>query len=208
MFHDKNLIKRYIIRNTIKFSIIVFFCFFSFNKICLGQTTDSRLYISFYNGILAGPGIEDALLLSADFDDSYQLYAFAISKKIGSLNKYIDMEIEGQIVKHIGEQHHLEFNPVFLLRWLSFPWNQKVNTTFAIGEGLSYATKTPEIEKDHNEKTSRLLNYLLFEFTFSLKKSSKWHLITRVHHRSGMYGLFSGVTGASNAVGIGLRYCF
>jgi len=195
-------------KNVIIFSVLFLLFLLLVTKNCSAQNDENLYHVSFYNGILAGPGIEDALLLSADFDDSYQLYALTLSKKIGSLSKNIDMELEGQIVKHIGDQHHFEINPVFILRWLSFPWNHKIYTTFAVGEGLSYATKIPEIEKEYSEETARFLNYLLFEFTFSKKQSSNWNFIIRVHHRSGMYGVFSGVKGASNAVGIGVRYSF
>jgi hypothetical protein len=48
----------------------------------------------------------------------------------------------------------------------------------------------------------------LFEAAFALPDVPQWELITRIHHRSGTFGLFNGVTGASNAWGVGMRYNF
>jgi len=182
--------------------------------ICLLQImwTSSPVYAKWYgmiyHAVLAGPGIEDALLLSAEFDTSYRLLAVAIGNQFYQYNDHLVFELEGQAVQHLGAQTHAEWNGVFIARWLTFPWNHKIYTTFAFGEGLSYATKTPNIEKQHNEEVSHFLNYLAIEFTFALPQTKHFQLVTRVHHRSGAYGLFNDVKGASNAVGIGVRYEF
>jgi hypothetical protein len=168
----------------------------------------AKWYGMIYHGVLAGPGIEDAILLSAEFDTSYRLLAVAIGNQFYQYNEHLAFELEAQGVQHLGDQTHAEWNAVFIARWLTFPWNHKLRTTFAFGEGFSYATKTPNMEKLHNEKVSHFLNYLSIEFTFALPKTQRFHLVTRVHHRSGAYGLFNGVKGASNAVGLGLRYEF
>jgi len=146
---------------------------------------------------------------SPDFDTSYYFIALAVSRRIYSFTKHLDLELEGQGVKHMGNQHHWEFNGLFALRWLTFPWNKYIDTTFAIGNGLSYATRTPEIEEDlHGDKTALLLNYLMLELSFALPETPKWSLVVRIHHRSGIFGLFNGVEGASNALGIGIKYKF
>ena len=168
----------------------------------------ARWYTLLYHAVLAGPGIEDALLLSAEFDTSYQLTAFALGNRFYEYNDHLVFELEAQAVQHFGDQTHAEWNAVFIARWMSFPWNHILPTTFAFGEGLSYATKTPNIEQQHNEKVSHFLNYLAIEFTFTLPKYKHFHLMTRVHHRSGAYKLFNGVKGASNGVGVGIRYEF
>ncbi|MEN6319641.1 MAG: hypothetical protein ABFD82_12890 [Syntrophaceae bacterium] len=145
---------------------------------------------------------------SPDFETSYYFMALAISKKVYSFTKHLDLELEGQGVKHMGDQHHWEFNGLFTLRWLTFPWNKYIITTFAIGEGLSYATKTPEREEESHGNTSRYLNYLMVDLTFALPETPQWNLVLRLHHRSGIFGIFDDVEGASNALGIGLKYKF
>jgi hypothetical protein len=143
-----------------------------------------------------------------DFETSYYFIALAVSRRIYSFTKHLDLELEGQGVKHMGNQHHWEFNGLFTLRWLTFPWNKYIDTTFAIGDGLSYATKTPELEAEEHDNTSLFLNYLMLELTFALPETPKWSLVVRLHHRSGIRGLFDGVEGASNALGMGLKYKF
>jgi hypothetical protein len=145
---------------------------------------------------------------SPDFETSYYFLALAVSRKIYSFSKHLDLELEGQGIKHMGGQHHWEFNGLIALRWLTFPWNNYIDTTLAIGDGLSYVTHTPEIEEEIHGKTSPLLNYLMLELTFALPKTPRWDLVLRLHHRSGIFGLFDGIEGASNALGIGLKYRF
>ena len=108
----------------------------------------------------------------------------------------------------MGDQHNWEFNGLLALRCLTFPWNKYINTTFAVGDGLSYATSTPKFEEQQHENTSLLLNYTMFELTFALPESPRWNLVWRVHHRSGIFGLFDEMSGASNALGVGLKYKF
>jgi len=145
---------------------------------------------------------------SPDFETSYYFIALAVSRRIYSFTKNLDLELEGQGVKHMGNQHHWEFNGLFTLRWLTFPWNKYIDTTFAIGDGLSYATKTPKLEAEQHDNTSLFLNYLMLELTFALPETPKWSLVVRLHHRSGIRGIFDDVEGASNALGMGLKYKF
>ncbi|NPU83455.1 MAG: hypothetical protein HPY65_03120 [Syntrophaceae bacterium] len=143
-----------------------------------------------------------------DFDSAYHFVAFAVSRRMWSWTRHIDWELEGQAVKHFGDQNHMEFNALLIARWLTFPWDSYLDTSFAVGNGLSYATRTPRIEEIQHDKTSQLLDYMLFELTFSLPEQPRWSLVLRIHHRSGVYGLFNGVHGASNALGAGLKYHF
>jgi hypothetical protein len=182
--------------------------FLMISALLINSPVQAKWYGVIYHAVLAGPGIEDALLLSAEFDTSYRLLAVALGKQIYQYNQHLVFELEGQAVQHLGDQTHEEWNGVFIARWLTFPWNHKLRTTFAFGEGLSYATKIPNIEKIHKEEVSHLLNYLSIEFTFAFPQSEYFQLLARVHHRSGVYGLFNNVKGASNAVGIGVRYEF
>lgn len=146
--------------------------------------------------------------INPDFDHDYHFLATAVSRRIWSLTRHIDWELEGQVVKHFGNQNHWEFNALLLARWLTFPWDSYLDTSFAVGNGLSYATRTPPIEEIRHDRTHQFLNYMLFELTFSLPEQPRWSLVLRIHHRSGVYGLFNGVHGASNALGAGLKYHF
>lgn len=98
-----------------------------------------------------------------------------------------------------------------LFRWASFPWNEYLKTTFAFGEGLSYATQITADERrslPQDKDGSRLLNFLAVEATVSLPRYQQLELFTRLHHRSSVGGLFGDHAYGSNAVGAGLRFWF
>ncbi len=101
-----------------------------------------------------------------------------------------------------------EFDPYVAFRWANLPWNNYVNTSLALGEGISYATSVPTLEKKDNQFTKRLLNYLMFEATFALPNDPQLQFVVRIHHRSGAYGLYHAGNTGSNDVGIGVRYLF
>lgn len=121
-------------------------------------------------------------------------------------------ELEGQLVRHTGLQHHWEANAVVAVRWMDFPWDHYLDTRIAFGNGLSYASEVPPLEPggelDRDEESTRLLNYVMVETEFTLPRNTPWSAFLRVHHRSGIYGLFDGIDGGSNFIGIGMRYYF
>lgn len=174
-----------------------------------------------------------------------RLLALAIGKELWRYKDYLSLEAEGQFAKHWGRKNfscscsacgdpgvdwaegrshetqnsgyhtHEEYNLLLVLRWLEFPWNRYLITSFAWGDGLSYATKEPPVEMDqhsinHGEDydSSKFLNYMLFELALALPQIPEWNLIFRIHHRSGMFGLINGVHGGSNFLGAGLKYKF
>ena len=169
--------------------------------------TDKNWFVSFYGGQVSDDKAREVLSLNADYVDSY-FCAFAAGKKFANYRGYIDMEAEGQIVKHWDFQDHFEFNALFIFRWLPFPWDEYLDTSFAVGDGCSYATKDPEIEVQEEGETSNILNYLMLELAFILPGQTNLSIFLRLHHRSGIFGLIDGVHGGSNATGIGFRYNF
>ncbi len=106
-----------------------------------------------------------------------------------------------------GDDPNYEGNVYFVVRWRNFPWNRYVATTLAIGEGLSYVSRVPEEEKQSNDDTEKLLNYLMLEATVALPSYPRAQILYRIHHRSGVYGLFGDNSG-SNVIGVGFRYHF
>lgn len=126
--------------------------------------------------------------------------------------------------QNTGFNKHNEFNFLFVLRWHEFPWSNHIKTSFGIGEGLSYATEKPPLEKDplyvnhpnaydnvqdEPYEPSRLMNYLMFDLTFALPNYPKYHTFFRLHHRSTIFGLMNGSrTCGSNYLTAGFRYQF
>jgi hypothetical protein len=76
-------------------------------------------------------------------------------------------------------------------------------------EGFSLTSETPQRElQRHNSGSQPLLNYLAFELSFTIPQYPKASLVYRLHHRSGVFGTFGGVRGASDFYMLGLRYNF
>ena len=184
--------------------IVVFFPGFSEEG-----RADSDWSATLYGAVLLEGNLSDGSLLYSGFEDSY-LTALALTRRMASYKDKIDLELEGQIVKHFEGQEHWEFNGLGVIRWLPFPWDKYLDTSFASGAGLSYATETPKVEEElrGDGQTAQLLVYLMLELELALPDSRHWSLVSRIHHRSGAFGLFSGVTGASNAWGLGIKYRF
>lgn len=112
-------------------------------------------------------------------------------------------------VRDGSRQHSIyEFDPYFDVRWANFPWDAWLPTSFAIGEGVSYDTSVPWIERKGNPDTKRLLNFLMLEATFALPNNPRLQFVARIHHRSGAYGLYHAGNTGSNVVGLGVRYVF
>lgn len=120
------------------------------------------------------------------------------------------VQLAANVTMRNGSNEHIiyEFNPYIDWRWANLPWNNYVNTSLAIGEGISYASSIPSLEQRSNENTKRLLNYLMLEATFASPNYPRLQLVARVHHRSGAYGLYHAGNTGSNDIGLGLRYLF
>lgn len=176
----------------------------------LAHAANAADYLTLYLGKYSDDRLGDVLLSKpVAYMDSY-LGVAAWSRAFAFDSPAHRWEVEAQAGKHLRTQHHWEFNLLALYRWQRFPWRNTLQTSVAIGDGLSYATTTPPLEaaSTTNVGATRLLNYILVETTFAPPAVTGWSLVVRVHHRSGVYGLFDDVEGGSNvlAAGIKLRY--
>lgn len=76
----------------------------------------------------------------------------------------------------------------------------------AFVQGVSLFSQNSLYEKTYRENYAQFLNYLGFEIEALV--SPQWSLVGRIHHRSGAFGVYSGVSEGSNAYLLGLRYRF
>ena len=84
--------------------------------------------------------------------------------------------------------------------WLQ-PW---LNIYFV--EGVSLLTEPSNYEKTFRQNYATFLNYLAFEVEALV--TPRLSAVGRIHHRSGAYGTYSGVSEGSNGYLLGLRYRF
>ncbi len=165
-------------------------------------------YLAVYAGQLSADPLFETLTLRAQLDSDFPLRGLAVGHTLARYTRQRSLAIELQYAQHTGVQGYDEYVVVAIYRWAGFAWDESLRTTFAVGEGLSYITEDSQLEALRHTETARFLNYLLFEVTLAPPTVRDWRFLVRVHHRSGVYGLFSGVHGASNAIVMGLRHDF
>jgi len=85
-----------------------------------------------------------------------------------------------------------------LRTWLQ-PW-----LSLGFVQGVSLLTSNSLYEQTFRQNYQPFLNYLGFEVEALIKP--QWSLVGRLHHRSGAYGTYGGVSEGSNAYLVGLRY--
>ena len=156
----------------------------------------------FFNGrirpeYLGGMGLNKRLMragpLALEFDSNAMVH-HAYEQPGGGFN-------QKNPFSKTPQQTFGEFTWSFGVRaWLQ-PW-----LSLAFFEGVSLNTNVSNYEKTFRENYTTFLNYLGFELEALIKP--KWSIVGRIHHRSGAYGTYSGVSEGSNAYLLGLRYRF
>ncbi|MFC1467120.1 acyloxyacyl hydrolase [Verrucomicrobiota bacterium] len=164
--------------------------------------------LSIYGGRMTSNNVDDFVdsLEKIDFERSF-LLTIALSRTLARYRDLASLEVEGQVVRHFNRQNHWEFNALIAARWEKFYWDDKLDTSIAIGTGPSYAARRPQVEEQNNDQTDHLLAYMLIELEFVLPKHPNTSFITRIHHRSNAWGLVAD-NGGSNALAFGLKYRF
>ena len=165
-----------------------------------------KWFVTAYGGAHAQDDINDVLTFQPKFEDNAYIGVLALARELWHYKNYLSLELEGQVGKHFNRDTHWEFVGVLIGRWHHFPWNHYVNTSLAVGDGISYYTEVSEVEEDDDDDAQRALNYLLLELTLGLPKYPKWDFVVRVHHRSSVFGLVG--AGGSNFVCGGFKFAF
>jgi hypothetical protein len=138
------------------------------------------------------------------------LFGAGLSKRLFSVGRYLDFELELQSVKHFGDQNNFEFNLPFIARWNACPWDGFIDTSLAFGDGLSIATETPDLEKARygGDKAGSALNFVMLELTLALPEHPNVQFVNRFQHRSGAFGLINDAGDASTAFAWGVKFQF
>ena len=144
------------------------------------------------------------------------LFGMGLQKRIMRAGP-LAIELEADLFSHIADQQqggpHNQKTPYADLPSQNFgeailglgvrawvqPW-----LSLSVVEGISFNTDVSLYEKTFREENSQLLNYLGFEVEAAI--SPDLSLVGRIHHRSGAFGLYNGVSGGSNGYLLGLRY--
>ncbi len=165
-------------------------------------------YLSFYQGQIVDNSFGEIVLKGMyNYRPSY-IETLAISRKLSTNLRKIQFEIEGQLGKHFGIQKHWETNLLLVLRWPIL--QDPIPVSIAYGDGLSYAEEIPKTELALGEvDTKRLLAYFMVELDIGLPVfPMEPRMLFRIHHRSGVYGLYCRKKCGSNFPAFGLKVKF
>jgi len=114
------------------------------------------------------------------------------------------------LAKHNGLQHNAEVDVAYLLRFSRLSLSV-ISVQFSFGYGLSYAFGRPTYEDGPVEDPDaryRFQSYGAYELEWGYSADPRFGLVTRIHHRSGTYGIIAPPKVGSNFVTLGLRYSF
>lgn len=110
-----------------------------------------------------------------------------------------------EIVDENGRNPFPTYNSSFFVRWVDFPWNHLVKTTFGMGLGLSYTEKVYLIDIERHRwdsDRSRLKFNWPIQLTFASPKYPELQAMIFIGHHSGGH-IFD--IGGTNSLGVGCR---
>ena len=173
------------------------------------QVEKSEWTTIFYSAKFTNGSLQELLQFESEITNN-KIYVLALTRKINTFYKKFDWEVEGQISKNVGpRQKNWGLNIPIIIRWDILNSPRKILKSIAAGVGLSYASERPVYEIDLHGDSSKLLLYNMVEIDFFLPNYPSLFLVARIHHRSSMFQFFNkNIRGASNALGLGLKYKF
>ncbi|MBF0350207.1 MAG: hypothetical protein HQM11_04210 [SAR324 cluster bacterium] len=163
-----------------------------------------RMHLSLYQGQAINSDFKDIFFNPWDYLDS-RLYVLALSWPLDGMLRQIHFESEAQVAKHSGLQNHNETNMALIAR-LPFHWNSG-QASIAYGHGFSYAWEDSQLELEYGQSTNKFLSYFLLETTLGFYGNfHDFQMFFRIHHRSGVSGIYCRPICGSNIPGWGIRF--
>ncbi|MFU8894490.1 MAG: hypothetical protein ACNA8L_12770 [Luteolibacter sp.] len=145
-----------------------------------------------------------------------EIYVLTASRRLGELEwnignctfrPQLELPFTLEIVDENSRSPFLDYNVSFNVRWIDFPWNDYVSTTFSMGLGLSYSEKVylMDIERHPNKDRSNLKFNWPIAMTFASPRFPDHQAMIFILHQSGGR-VFD--KGGVNSVGFGFRRGF
>lgn len=169
---------------------------------------DGKWWWTLFTGVAAKTYATEMARGKFDLGGTYIVGA-AIGREYGSLGDWFRLEWEAGASFQFGKEEigDLRFYPL-TVRFKSFPWNDYVVTSFAMGYGISWMTDTSRYERRDDIKTAKANAALFAELTFAMPERPDWALMLRLHHRSPIFGLLEDRGDSTDFLTIGLKHRF
>jgi len=144
------------------------------------------------------------------------IYTFTATRLLGHLKweigghtftPQLEVPLTLEVVDENSRAPFLDFNASFAVRWIDFPWNEYVSTSFAMGVGLSYSSQVylADIERHPDEDRSKMKINFPIQLTLALPEYPQHQFLIFVAHQSGGH-MFD--EGGVNSLGFGYRRGF
>lgn len=176
------------------------------------RATGQTMSVAGFTGALTAGNIFQAWLLQPGLTESGVVSAVGSWEMAGYFattgEKIAGLELEASASQHFGYQQHSELTFAGVARWHAFVFNDTVLATASISQGLSWASSVPRSEDARWAEATQVLSHNSYEFTLADPDRPGIELVFRLHHRSGVWGLFGDVEEGSNLALIGLKYRF
>lgn len=171
-----------------------------------GNKTSKHAF-TVYSGVGSPTPLPEILRARALSLVNESIVAVAYARRLNSGMTTADSEWEVNLAHHNEVFGRVSLGTAWVMRWKNPPWSSLLNSSLAIGNGISYAFGgIPALENQLLDKTSALLYHLLFEITLAAPSWKNTDIVFRIHHRSGVFGLIDGITGGSDFVCLGLKF--
>ncbi len=179
--------------------------------------------ISAFTGIYSKTGLGKFLNSSEDaFNSKWGgsgIFGIAASRRLMGVGDLFQIEGEAGLATRFGDHSSPEIWTALYFRWLKFPWDQYLDTSFAVSSGFNLALLNDPLEVarfGNGNSPTRLLHYFSPEITFALPSHPQRELFVRFHHRSGLAKinshisklLFNNAAAGADYATIGLRWKF
>ena len=167
------------------------------------------------NSIEEFVGVGDSIS-RADGPAGGEIYTLTASRRLGQLvwnvcghtfTPQLELPFTLEIVNENQGDTFVAFATSFNVRWVDFPWNEYVKTSFSMGLGLNYSGEVYEIDQVRHpgDERSQLKFNWPIQATFALPNYPDDQLTIFITHHSGGH-VFD--HGGFNALGIGYRRDF
>jgi hypothetical protein len=155
-----------------------------------------------------------------DWEKSY-FTSVGLIKNLGTLEQHaafmrgtwlapVKQGVEVVLAKHHGLQSNSEIGAAYKLTTPDLSVGP-LQMNFGTGVGLSHAFGNPTYEdgpKNDPERRYRTQLLILLDIEWRIRNLENLSIVTRVHHRSGAYGLIAPRNVGSNFLAVGMRYTF
>ncbi|MGI9366002.1 MAG: hypothetical protein ACR2O8_12520 [Rhizobiaceae bacterium] len=183
---------------------------FNGNALTVAPTPPTNA-LTVFAGRLASGSLENLIMPNQPTKfENVNFVGAAYSKEFWR-NDYISLEVEAGVGQLIGKRNNsTQVWGAGYLRYHAFPWNHIVRTTIAASIGVNYQFRDTAFEDNvsNTGKSTKLLHYFSPEITLAHPDWESVELVTRIHHRSAVYGLFDCDGCGSNVLTFGVRNRF